>query len=499
MTAPTACWSRARRAARPGDAELIDLPRALNTPAVVEQTRNELTVAEGRARLAVDLYKNHDLPDDLVLVESYGVLGTCAALRGNYKEGIDLFRAGAKLSDKIGKPADRQLSNLLLNIALLHKSQGSLNEALQTCAEALTVYRRFGTEDTLPYACFLCALASLDAAQGHFADAGTKARRLEQLCQRFHVTKGPLLLTAWHCQALELLRNKQVGPARELWLKARAQQDAKDTLLPRTLNWLGLADELDGKADDAEKRYEEARALQETAGHEKKRHAYPATYYVTLWRLAGLLERRGRRDEAHALLKQAIKIVEEGRLQTYGDAQQRAAYFSQYAPAFERLVEYSVQDGQPADAFAYSARGRSRGLLDQLQAAGIDPTTTLAGRPDKAALLARETELRQTISRIRVQTQLLPALDADNKQVADLTDAARTRLRRSTPRSIAKSGTPARCIKSWTPTTGRKKCWKRCVPRWCGAAPCCWPTTSAPSAVICCCSATARPSRRCSS
>ena len=89
---------------------------------------------------------------------------------------------------------------------------------------------------------------------------------------------------------------------------------------------------------------------------------------------------------AGALLEDAVKVVENARLRTYGDAQQRAAFFAQFAPAFEQLVAWCVRDGDVPAAVAAVARGRSRTLLDQLLLANVDPE--LAFRPAQKVLIA---------------------------------------------------------------------------------------------------------------
>jgi CHAT domain-containing protein len=87
-------------------------------------------------------------------------------------------------------------------------------------------------------------------------------------------------------------------------------------------------------------------------------------------------------------------------------------------PVFERLVEDSLRDGRGEKALAYLARGRSRTLLDQLHLAGIDPRAHLTGTEGES-LRRREEELRQTISAIRAEAQLL-SLAADEKQAQAL-------------------------------------------------------------------------------
>ena len=149
-----------------------------------------------------------------MLVETIGVLGTCEALRGDYARALEHFRDSVKRCEKLGAPADQQHSNLLLNVALLHKSQGDLEEALNACRKALDVYLRFGRKDTRGYACFLCALASLNAARGHFAQTGEQARQLKELCTRLKVTEGPEVVAALHCQALSRLSRKEFTAVR---------------------------------------------------------------------------------------------------------------------------------------------------------------------------------------------------------------------------------------------------------------------------------------------
>src|SRR5262249_33185057 len=145
---------------------LLELPRALNNLAVVEQATDHADRAEALARRCRDLYEQYQLRDDLVLVEVENVLGTCVAQRGDYAEAIAHFGAGVARCAPRGREAAPARSTLLLNMALLHKAQGDLAEALRCCREGRDVYRRFAPPGSLGFAAFDAALANLCATQG---------------------------------------------------------------------------------------------------------------------------------------------------------------------------------------------------------------------------------------------------------------------------------------------------------------------------------------------
>ena len=276
----------------------------------------------------------------------------------------------------LGKTADPPQSNLLLNVALLHKSQGDTEEATRACREALAVYRRFAAADSLGFAAFAAAEIGLDLARRDVAAAHAHVPRILELCRKHDVRTGALPVTAHHCEGLYRLLRRQPDAAEKAWRKAQALQEQEGTalLLPRTLNYLGLTEEQRGRADRAEVHYRQALALQR-----KNARSFPVTHFITLWRLAGLLDARGDGAKARGLLEEAVHVIEEARVQTYGDNQLRASYFAQFEPGFERLVDWCVRDGDIEAAFVAVTRGRSRTLLDQLQQTGVDPRKALKG------------------------------------------------------------------------------------------------------------------------
>src|SRR5262249_33602234 len=103
---------------------LVELPLAFNNLAVAELTTGEADRAEAVALKNQALYRRYQLPDDVILVETYEVLGSCSALRGDYPLAIDRYRKGIELCRRLGAVADPQQSNLLLDVALLLKGQG---------------------------------------------------------------------------------------------------------------------------------------------------------------------------------------------------------------------------------------------------------------------------------------------------------------------------------------------------------------------------------------
>ncbi len=147
---------------------LFDLPVALNNLALAEQATDNLPAAEEAGQKCLALYRRYGLPDDPILIETYNLLGACAALRGQYAVAIERFREGVARCQKLGTTTDPQLSNLLLNIALLLKGQSDLDGALDYCRQALTVYRRFAEPDALGLAAFDAAEANILAGAGRW-------------------------------------------------------------------------------------------------------------------------------------------------------------------------------------------------------------------------------------------------------------------------------------------------------------------------------------------
>src|SRR5262249_43466519 len=334
---------------------LVELPPALLNLAVAELATGARPKAEAAGRRCLDLYREFHLPDDLVLVEAYNLLGTCAAQDGDYARAAGHFREGVGRCDGLGPAADPSRSNLLLNLALLHKAQGDTERAVAVCREARVVYRRFAAPDSLGFAALDAALAALLAAQARLAEANTLADEVVRLCHQHNVRGGPLLIVARHCQALHHLQRRDFPAAEQAWREVDRLHGPKSPLRPRTLNYQAPARECQGQWAAAATLYGEARKLQEQSPR-----AFPVTHFTTLWRLAALADRAGRKAEARALLEAAVAVVEKARLRTYGDAQQRAGFFAPVAPAFEELGGRGGRDGGGAGAGGGPPRRRTR-------------------------------------------------------------------------------------------------------------------------------------------
>jgi CHAT domain-containing protein/tetratricopeptide (TPR) repeat protein len=388
---------------------LIELPRALNNLAIVEQATEDPRHAEEHGRQCLELYRRYELPADLVQAEAYNLLGTAIALRGNYAEAIASFRAGAGICVRLGTPADPEHSTLLLNIALLHKAQGDLVEALRVCEQAQAIFERFAPPDSLGRGAFLAARTGLLVAQGQVDAAHALIDGLLVICRKHDVQGGPLWVVALHCRGLYHLNRRELDAAEDAWrrLEKLLVEEKQTLLLPRTLNYLALTAEVRGQLDEAERRYRRAYELQQGGVR-----TFPVTRFITAWRLAEVAYRLGRRNEARQLLEQALAEVESARLQTFGDSQQRATYFAQFAPAIDQLVRWSLRDDDREAALAAIARGRSRTLLDQLQTAHVDPRETLRG-PEGDHLRRREAELRRRLGGLRARAQLIALAEAE--------------------------------------------------------------------------------------
>jgi CHAT domain-containing protein len=396
--------------------DLRQLPPTLNALAVAEQYAGLPARAQELGEKCLALYRLHGMPDDLALVEAYNILGTAAALNGEYAQAVDRYREGVARSKKLGAVAAPWQCYLLLNLAVLYKSQGDPAEALKACLDARELYRGFAVPDALGFACFDAALASLYAGDGRYDESDVCAAAVLRVCARYEITGGPLLVTAKHCQALRRMFGREPAAAQQLWREVLALQEKERDrlLLPRTLNYLGLTTEARGEAREAETLYRRAAELQRAASR-----PLPGSHFISLWRLAEIAYRADRRDEALRLMSEAVEVVEAARLRLYGDAKQRAAFFAQFVMAFERLVDWNVQAGRLEDACRAAARGRSRALLDQLQMAGLDPRDSLHGEIG-AQLRHREAELRQRIAAIQARARLVHLGDAEGPRARKL-------------------------------------------------------------------------------
>ncbi|MBN9519092.1 CHAT domain-containing protein [bacterium] len=378
------------------------LPQVLVNLATAELACDAPERADELLARCQTLYTTHHLPDDAVRAECEYLRGVTAARRGDFAAAVRAFRAGLAACDRVGPAADPVRFNLALNTALIHKEQGDLDRAGAELKAAAAVLVRFARADDVSAALIDAVRADLAVAAGKVAEAVAIAPRLEAACAKQGLTAGYLWTTARHVRALDKLTTRDPAGAETIWTELAAAQRADGSLLlARTLNFLGVCAELRGRAADARRRFEEARAFQAA-----RPNAPPVTRAITLWRLAVLTEKAGETDEAKRLLTEVFDIADRARLNTFGEAAQRAQFFAQFAPAFELLARWHAREGDGEGVLRVVARSRSRTLLDQTLAAGVDPRDRLPAET-KPALLAREAAARAAVSKLRSQALAL--------------------------------------------------------------------------------------------
>jgi Tfp pilus assembly protein PilF len=392
--------------------DLIMLPRALLNLAASELANDGRERAEELAGRCRELYRKHGLRDDVVLAETYNLLGVCAAQAGDYARAVEHFRAGEKCCERLGPDAAPQRGGMLLNLALLYKAQGDLKAALAACKQARAVYETFAPPDALALVALDAAQATILASQRRLGEAARLAEGVLQMCDKHGDEARPLRITARHCQALDLLARGEYEQAEKAWKEVQELHGENSPLPPRILNYLALTKERRGKPEEAEALYRQALDLEP-----KDPRALPATQFITLWRLAVVVDGLGRKDEARSLLARAVEAAERSRTRPYGDAQQRAEFFAQFAPGFELLVEWRLRDGDVEGAAVAAAHARSRTLLDQLQLAGVDPTASLPA--EKKELRERVEAARRRVVGLRARAQLIPAGALDRAQARE--------------------------------------------------------------------------------
>ena len=109
------------------------------------------------------------------------------------------------------------------------------------------------------------------------------------------------------------------------------------------------------------------------------------------WHRTDEARRKQFEDQAVGQLGRAVQLTETPRSMTTGGDIARAEFFSNYATAFDLLVDWHARRDQPDEALRYAEMGRNRTFLDQIRASEVDVRDTLS--EESKPLLDEEHEL----------------------------------------------------------------------------------------------------------
>jgi len=284
---------------------------------------------------------------------------------------------------------------------MAYRSQGQLAESARYCQQSLEIHQRVFGPDALGLIAHHNALSALSLAQGQPQAAYDAAHRTLDICKLHKQPRHPQAALAYHQLAMLYQRLGKLDEAENYLQKALQIQHEQNHFLSeaQTLNDLDVVAFQRRELNLAEQRFTAALKLQE------RLQARPQAHYSTLCNLAKIYDEQGHRDQAIALLEQAIELTEKPRAGTSGAEDERARFFSRFASAYEQLVDWNLQQGRVDAAFQVAERGRSRTLLDQLDIAGVDLRQTLTG-PVGKQLLEQERTLRIRLNSLHARALL---------------------------------------------------------------------------------------------
>jgi hypothetical protein len=140
-----------------------------------------------------------------------------------------------------------------------------MEEALAYCQKGRAMFARYADPDDLGFAAFDAAQANLYLALEKVPEAFALTEQILKICALHEIRRGPLIITAKHCQAMQALSAKQYAQAEQIWreILSLQEREKQSALMARTLNYLGLSAELQNRPDQGLAFYERARTLQQ--------------------------------------------------------------------------------------------------------------------------------------------------------------------------------------------------------------------------------------------
>ena len=229
----------------------------------------------------------------------HGSLGNVHQRMGAYP--LALKHHGLALEQFRALADARAIASTLNNLGNVHLRLGNYLDAIAAYTEALERFRTVG--DQRGEATALGNLGSVKQAQGEGEAART---RYEEALEVFRVLEDrprrALLLNDLGNLALRLGQDPELALGRYEEALALFRELDDRAGIAMALNNVGNVYERRGRAQEAEKAYQEALALLET-------HPDPPTHVVLLWSLAYLRLQTGRPAEAVALAREGIERV----------------------------------------------------------------------------------------------------------------------------------------------------------------------------------------------
>lgn len=292
----------------------------------------------------------------------------------------------------------------LTNIGLIYEVLGQYERAIEHYQQALALCD--AAEDKRGAAIALSALAQSRTRLGDPRRALDPARQSLQLARELGLRhfEGQALHNL--AQAHELLGD--LGQSREhylqalgVWRETGAQGNEGDTLL-------ALAD-----LDLREARPEPARLLAEQALALARQSRAPEAEWRAHFTLARVARDGQRSDEALAMLRIALDVIEGLRGRVLTDTG-KIGYLEARQAVFHELVDLLNEKGDPSRALEVAEAARSRAFTDLLAGRSV------ASKPEDAAAVAA---IRGLEARLRAQAQSNPADESLRAELAETRSA----------------------------------------------------------------------------
>lgn len=351
-------------------------------------------------------------------------LGAIHGNLGNYPEAISAFQQAMTIGETIGDQS--RVAGGLNNMGNVHVMRGDYSQALECYQQALKIRETLGDKDGVAAA--YSNMGHVYNTLGDYPQALEYYRNAQQMVEALKDKRE--IARCWNNMGSVYGNMSQPKRAAEHYQKALTLREelGSKTEVASSLHHLGSVHYNMGDYTKALDYFRRSLRLRETVGDRpgvaSSRFHIGATEYrkknipaaereieaaLALSRLIGLPEIQwtalhlkgviqrasGRTDEAAALLREAVDIIESvrGRVPL---AEQKADFLTKRLEVYEQLIDLLAGSKKFAEAFHYAERSRARSFLDLLAEAKGDWRQKIS--PD---LLQRERAVLAKISKLQ--------------------------------------------------------------------------------------------------